>query len=106
MNKTIRVYDPMNPISTAEAATAAPAVLPHSRRKSTLNHKNASGGGISDRARMKSLLVTFKDVYLEYVLVRLDKSLKRFYFSLLSEHAETGQVSAFKNNLKLVPHNK
>ena len=82
LNKTIRVYDPMNPLSPAEAATAAPAGLPHSRRKSTLNHKNASGGGISDRARIKSLLVTFEDVYLEHVLVRLDKALKRFYFSL------------------------
>lgn len=82
LNKTIRVYDPMNPLSPAEAATAAPAGLLHSRRISTLNHKNASGGGISDRARIKSLLVTFEDMYLKYVLVRLDKSLKRFYFSL------------------------
>ena len=82
LNKTIRLYEPMNPLSPAEAATAAPAGLPHSRRKSTLNHKNASGGGISDRARIESLLVTFEDVYLEYVRVRLDKSLKRFYFSL------------------------
>lgn len=82
LNKTIRLYEPINPLSPAEAATAAPAGLPHSRRISTLNHKNASGGGISDRARMKSLLVTFEDVYLEHVLVRLDKSLKRFYFSL------------------------
>lgn len=82
LNKTIRLYEPMNPLNPAEAATAAPAGLLHSRRISTLNHKNASGGGISDRARMKSLLVTFKDVYLEHVLVCLDEALKRFYFSL------------------------
>ena len=82
LNKTIRLYESINPLSPAETATAAPAGLPHLRRISTLNHKNASGGGISDRARMKSLLVTFEDVYLKYVLVRLDKSLKRFYFSL------------------------
>lgn len=55
---------------------------------------------------MKSLLVTFEDVYLEHVLVCLDKTLERFYFSFGSQHAETGQVSAFKNNLNFVPHNK